>query len=241
MNWKAKRKPAGSKFIDTARREGRRALLEHEAKNLLEIHGAPVSNDQVAKSADEAVAVAKRLGGDVVLKIVSPDILHKSDAGGVRTKLSKETDIRQAFQDIVDNARHFYPEADIRGILVSPMARSGVEVIIGTKYDDQFGPIIMYGLGGIMVEILKDVAFRVLPLSPSGARKMIEETKSFPILNGVRGTPPCDKKALQKLLVQCSEVVEAYPEIAEMDLNPVIVHENGLSVVDARIILREEE
>jgi acetyltransferase len=99
----------------------------------------------------------------------------------------------------------------------------------------------MYGLGGIMVEILKDVAFRVLPLSPSGARKMIEETKSFPILNGVRGTLPCDKKALQKLLVQCSEVVEAYPEIAEMDLNPVIVHENGLSVVDARIILKEEE
>jgi acetyltransferase len=241
MNWKAKRKPAGAKIIEGARFEGRRALLEHEAKSLLEIHGAPVSHDQVAKTPGEAVAVAQRIGGEVVLKIVSPDILHKSDAGGVRTKLSRESDIRRAFQEIVDNARHFYPEADIRGVLVSPMARSGVEVIIGTKYDDQFGPVIMYGLGGIMVEILKDVAFRVLPLSPSGARKMMEETQSFPILNGVRGTPPCDKKALQKLLVQCSEVVESYPEIAEMDLNPVIVHEKGLSVADARVILGEEE
>jgi acetyltransferase len=119
------------------------------------------------------------------------------------------------------------------------MATEGVEVIIGTKYDDQFGPVIMYGLGGIMVEILEDVSFRVLPLSPSSARKMIEETKSFPILDGVRGTPPSDKKAIRKLLLLCSEVVESYPEIAEMDLNPIIVYNEGLSIVDARIILKE--
>jgi acetyltransferase len=241
MNWNAKRKSAGAKIIEAARREGRRALLEHEAKSLLELHGAPVPEDMVAKTADDAVTIAQRLDDECVLKIVSPDILHKSDAGGVRTKLCGEGDIRRAFQEIIDNATDFYPEADIHGVLVSPMAKSGVEVIIGTKYDDQFGPIIMYGLGGIMVEILKDVSFRVLPLSQSGARKMIEETKSFPILNGVRGTPPCDKKALQKLLIQCSEVIESYPEIEEMDLNPVIVHEEGLSVVDARIILKETE
>ena len=150
------------------------------------------------------------------------------------------SEISQGFI-VIANARHFNPNADIRGVLVSPMAKSGVEVIIGTKIDDQFGPIIMYGLGGIMVEILKDVSFRVLPITSSDARKMVDETKSHPILDGVRGEPPCDKKALQKLMVLCSELMEAYPEIAEMDLNPVIVHETGLSVVDVRIILKDAD
>ncbi len=241
MKWNSRRKAAGGEIIDAARREGRRALLEHEAKRLLAIQGAPVTADRLAGSAQEAVKFARDIAGEVVLKIVSPDILHKSDAGGVRTRLKKETDIRRAYQEIIDNARRYDPDADIRGALVSPMAQSGSEVIIGTKYDDQFGPVIMYGLGGIMVEVLKDVAFRVLPLSPPEARKLINETKSHPILDGVRGTPPADKKALQKLLVLCSELVESYPEIEEMDLNPVIVHEKGLSIVDARIILKAEE
>ena len=118
------------------------------------------------------------------------------------------------------------------------MAKPGAEVIIGTKIDPQFGPVIMYGLGGIMVEILKDVAFRVLPISPTSARKMIAETKSYPILDGARGTPALDKKALQRLLLLCSEIVESYPQIQEMDLNPVIVHQKGVSVVDVRIILK---
>lgn len=239
MNWGAKAKPAAKKIIATARAEGRRFLLEPEAKKLLELHGAPVSADQMAQNADEAVRIAEDIDGAVVLKVVSPQILHKSDAGGVRISLYGQEQVRRAYDDILANARRFDPEADIRGVLVSPMASSGLEVIIGTKYDDQFGPVIMYGLGGIMVEILKDVSFRVLPLSPPFARKMIEETKSCPILDGVRGTPPSDKKAIQKLLLLCSEVVESYPEIAEMDLNPVIVHNTGLSVVDARIILKE--
>jgi acetyltransferase len=114
-------------------------------------------------------------------------------------------------------------------------------VIIGTKIDDQFGPVIMYGLGGIMVEIIKDVAFRVLPISPTSARKMIAETKSYPILDGARGMPPLDKKALQRLLVLCSDIVESYPQIQEMDLNPVIVHQKGVSVVDVRIILKTDD
>jgi acetyltransferase len=120
------------------------------------------------------------------------------------------------------------------------MADVGVEVIIGTKIDDQFGPVIMYGLGGIMVELLQDVAFRVLPISPTEARKMIEETKSFPILDGARGAPALDKKALRKLLMLCSDIVESYPQIDEMDLNPVIVHEKGVSIVDARILLKSD-
>jgi acetyltransferase len=241
MNWHSHRKAAGRQIIENARRQGRAALLEPEAKRLLEIQGAPVIADRVATTADEAVSIAKDIKSTVVLKIVSADILHKSDAGGVRTGLEREADIRRAFKEITDNARQYNPDADIRGMLVSPMAKSGVEVIIGTKYDDQFGPVIMYGLGGIMVEILKDVAFRVLPLTPSGARKLINETQSHPILDGARGTAPADKKALQKLLVLCSELVESYPEIEEMDLNPVIVHNKGLSIVDARIILKEEK
>ena len=241
FNWTAKAKPKGNKIIKTVLDEGRHTLLEYEGKKLFDIHGAPVPKDYLVQSADEAVQRALDLGTDVALKIVSPDILHKSDAGGVRLKLNTEKDIRGAYRDILKNSKKYDPKADIRGVLVSPMAAEGVEVIIGTKIDDQFGPIIMYGLGGIMVEILKDVAFRVLPISATVARKMIAETKSFPILDGARGTPSSDKKALQRLLLLCSEIVESYPQIQEMDLNPVIVHQKGVSVVDVRIILKSED
>jgi len=239
MNWGAKTKPEGNKIIQTVRKENRKFLFEHEAKQLLKLHGAPVSLDVLAQTEDEAVKIAKKMASPVALKIVSPDILHKSDAGGVKIKLSGENQIRSAFKEIIENAKQFNPKAKIKGILVSPMAKEGIEVIIGTKIDDQFGPIIMYGLGGVMVEILKDVSFRVLPISSTAAKKMIEETKSFPILDGVRGGPASDKTALKKLLLLCSEIIEAYPQIEEMDLNPVIVHEKGLSIVDARIILKE--
>ena len=241
LNWGAKARPEGQKIIETARQDGRKALLENEAKQLFAAHGAPVTKDLLAGTADEAAEIAKKIGNDVVLKIVSPDILHKSDAGGVKIKLRTEKDIRNGFNAIMESAQKFNANADIRGILVSPMAAEGVEVIIGTKYDDQFGPVIMYGLGGIMVEILKDVSFSVLPITPTNARKMIEQTKFYPILNGARGKPPLDTKSLRKLLMLCSEIVEAYPEIHEMDLNPVIVHEKGLSIVDARIILKAEQ
>ncbi len=241
LNWRKKARPEGSEIIERAKGEGRSALMEHEAKKLLEQHGAPVSTDRVATSAEEAVQIAESIDDAVVLKIVSPDILHKSDAGGVQINLEAETEIRQAYNQIIRNAKHFDPDADIRGVLVSPMAQKGVEVIIGTKTDDQFGPIIMYGLGGIMVEVLKDVAFRVLPLSRSAAGKMIRETQSFPILDGARGNPAYDQKALIKLLLLCSELIQAYPEIEEMDLNPVLVHEQGLSIVDARIILKNQD
>ncbi len=241
INWRAKAKPEGDQIIKKALQEGRHALLEYEAKKLFEIHKAPVPQDCLVHSEDEAVQCALDLGTDVAIKIVSPDILHKSDAGGVRIKLSSEKGIRSAYREIMKNSKQYDAKAKIKGVLVSPMADEGVEVIIGTKIDDQFGPVIMYGLGGVMVEIIKDVAFRVLPISPTNARKMIEETKSYPILDGARGNPPLDKKALRKLLMLCSDIVESYPEIQEMDLNPVIVHEKGVSIVDARIILKSED
>lgn len=239
MNWGAKTKSKGKEIINRAKEENRNFLLEYEAKSLIQLHGAPVSHDYLAKTADEAVSIAKNIDGEVVMKIVSPNILHKSDAGGVKLNLRTEDEVRKAFDEIVDNAKRFDEKADIRGILVSPMAKEGVEVIIGTKIDDQFGPIIMFGLGGVLVEILRDVSFRVLPLSPAASKKMLKEIKSFPILDGVRGKPPCDKKALTELMLICSEIVEAYPDIQEMDLNPVIIYESGLNVVDARIILKD--
>jgi acetate---CoA ligase (ADP-forming) len=231
--------PAIREMIDNIQAEGRRVLLEHEAKQLLQAHGVAVFKDHLAQTAEEAVEIAARLESPVVMKIVSPDILHKSDAGGVCLNLEKSKEIHAAFKQILANANAYQPDADIRGVLVAPMATSGVEVIVGTKYDDQFGPVVMFGLGGVLVEILKDVSFRVLPISSFSAKKMISEIKSVSILDGARGNPPSDKKAIAKLLVKVSEIVEAYPDILEMDLNPVIVYAegDGISIVDARIIL----
>lgn len=240
FDWGAKAEPAGREIIETARREKRKALLEHEAKRILQLTGAPIMPEVLAKTADEAVAFAQDIDGKVAMKISSPDILHKSDAGGVRLNLESEKDIRKAFREIHKNARTFDRQADIRGVVVSPMAAKGLEVIIGTKIDDQFGPVIMFGLGGVMVEILKDVSFRVLPISRISAKVMIDEIKAAPILKGIRGQKSYDKKALIRLLLNCSDIIAAYPEIAEMDLNPVIVHEKGVSIVDARIILKQE-
>jgi acetyltransferase len=238
INWGAKAKKEGKAIIQNALDQNRTCLLEPEAKALLRLHGAPVLEEFLAKTAKEAVAFGKKLRAKKALKIVSPDILHKSDAGGVILNLGNEKEIRCAYKQLMVNAKEYNPGADIRGILVSPMAEDGVEVIIGTQLDDQFGPVIMYGLGGIMVEVLKDVAFRVLPITRLSAKQLIEETQSSPILNGIRGNPPYDKNALVKLLLLCSEIIESYPRIKEMDLNPVVVHEKGLSLVDARIILR---
>lgn len=239
FKWGERAQEKGINIIGNAKKEGRDSLLEFEAMKLLRLHGAPVLSERLAKTANEAIRIFEDIGQDVALKIVSPDILHKSDAGGVRTNLTTQEAVRAAFDEIISNARKYHEKADIRGVLVSPMAQQGVEIVIGTKIDDQFGPVIMFGLGGVLVEILKDVSFRVLPISPPSARKMIEEIKASVILNGYRGRPPMDKKALTKLLLTCSEVIEAYPDIKEMDLNPVMVYQEGVAVVDARILLKE--
>jgi len=239
MDWGAKKsRKEGNAVIEKALGEGRSALLEHEAKALIRLHGVPVPPDRLARSEEEAAACAAEFGEPVALKVVSPQILHKSDAGGVILGLSGEDEVRTGYRRILENAAAFDPGADIRGVLVTPMVREGIEVIIGTKTDDQFGPVIMFGLGGVMVEVLRDVSFRVLPITPTAAKRMIQEIKTYPILKGVRGRAGCDLKAIVRLLVSCSELVAAYPGILEMDLNPVIVHEDGLQVVDARILLK---
>ena len=240
LNWRENAVREGQEIIDNALAGGRKALMEHEAKELFRVQGVPISEHYLVSSEDEAVEAAERLGYNVAMKIASPHILHKSDAGGVMLGLQDEKAVREAFTRIVNNCKKYNPEADIRGCLISPMADKGIEIIIGTKTDDQFGPVVMFGLGGIMVAVMKDVSFRVIPVSEYWAETMIDEIKSSVIFDGFRGRPPSDKKAIVKLIQKVSEIVQAYPLIDEIDLNPIIVHNEGLTIVDARIILKEE-
>lgn len=241
LNWGANAVGDAQEIIDHALAEGRKVLLEYEAKEIFRLHGVPVFRDHLATNEDEAVKYAEKLGYNVAMKIVSPDILHKTDAGGVKLGLRDEQAVCEAFQKITESCSECYPTADIRGCLVTPMSDKGIEIIIGTKTDDQFGPIVMFGLGGIMVSVMKDVSFLVIPVSEYWAESMIDEIKSSVIFDGFRGRPPSDRKAIVKLILKVSEIVQAYPLIDEIDLNPVIVHEEGLTIVDARIILNSKK
>ena len=235
-----KSKTRGREIFRRAREEGRNALFEYEAKELIGLHGGPVSQNDLVHSQKEAAAAAARFDGAVALKIASHDILHKTDAGGVKLNLKTSDQVRKGYSEIMKNAFAYDPDASIRGVLVEAMMGQGLEAIIGSKTDDQFGPVIVFGIGGIMVEVLKDVVFRVLPISERSARRMIEKIRSVELLNGFRGKPPVDKKAIKELLLTVSEIVGSYDDIQEIDLNPVIVYEQGLSIADARIILKKD-
>ena len=176
----------------------------------------------------------------MVLKVVSPQILHKSDAGGVKLNLAGEQAIRQAYADIVASARSYDPKAQIRGMLVSSQAKPGVEVIIGAKRDMQFGPVIMFGLGGIFVELFKDVVFRVAPVTKEEARTMIRSVKGYKMLAGYRGRQAADIDSLASVIVAVGRLMVSCAEVAEVDLNPVVVYEHGVISLDARIILAEQ-
>ncbi|ATJ82065.1 acetate--CoA ligase family protein [Halomonas beimenensis] len=223
-----------------ARREGR-DLFEYEAKRLLREHGIAVPEERVVREAGELAEVAATFGdAPLAMKVVSRDILHKSDAGGVRLDLVGRAALEEAREAILASCRAYDPDADIEGVLVTPMAKKGVEVIVGVIRDPIFGPVLMFGLGGIFVEILEDVAFRAIPLSRQDARGMVAQIKARRILDGVRGEPAVDQEALVDLLVSVSRIVEAYPDLKELDLNPVIVNADGYAVVDARVIVERE-
>ncbi|MHA1276372.1 MAG: acetate--CoA ligase family protein [Candidatus Helarchaeota archaeon] len=229
------------KIIETALNEGRTALMEHESKQITNAYGIGTSKEFIVNSADEAVKAAKEIGYPVVCKIVSPDILHKTDAGGIKLNLQTDEAVKQAFDEIMKNAKAYKADAKIIGINVQGMAPEGItEVIVGLTTDPQFGPALMFGLGGIFVEIYKDVSFRVCPITEYDAREMIEEIKAYPILNGFRGRPKADVDTLVDILLKSSKLAVDFPEIDQMDLNPVIVYEKGkgCAVVDARIILK---
>ena len=224
-------------IIDRAKSAGRTVLTEVESKQILEEAGIPTARAQLAAGRDQAIAAAKQLGFPVVLKVVSPEISHKSDVGGVKLNLLSEEEVGAAFDEIVAAARKAEPKAKIEGVSVQKMAAPGVEVIMGMTKDAQFGPVLMFGLGGVFVEVLKDVAFRIVPLEPRDARQMIREIQGFPVLQGFRGQPPADLAALESMLLRLSAFVEEHPEIAELDLNPVFAYKDGALAVDARIVL----
>lgn len=219
-----------------AQNEGR-DLFEFEAKALMRAHGVHVAPEVVVRNPDALTAVAADFGDQaLVMKVVSKDILHKSDAGGVKLNLRGEGDLRVAWDEIMASCQAYDANADIRGVLVTPMAKKGTEVILGVVRDPIFGPVLMFGLGGIFVEVLEDVAFRAIPLSRQDAVSMVEQIKGRKILAGVRGESPVDKGALVDLLLKVSGIVTAYPQLSELDLNPVIAYSDGYAVVDARII-----
>jgi len=222
-----------------ARSEGRTLLNEVEAKQLLRDAGVPVATTVLATTREEAQAQAEGVGYPVVLKIVSPDIVHKSDVGGVKVNLKDAAAVASAFDEIVANAKKAVPNARIVGVAVQNMAPQGTEVIVGMTTDPQFGPVLMFGLGGIMVEVLKDVSFRLVPLTERDADQMINEIKGRPVLEGVRGQPPADKAALRNAILNVARFVEAHPEVRELDLNPMFAYPDGAIAVDARIVVSE--
>ncbi len=224
-------------IVDKARGEGRTLLTEVEAKQFLKEAGISVVETRLARSRDEAIAISKELGYPVVMKIASADVVHKTDAGGVKLGLKTATQVGKAYDEILASVKQKYPEARIQGVSVQKMARSGVEVIIGMSKDAQFGPVLMFGLGGILVEILKDVSFRIVPLAPRDAREMVKEIKGYPLLQGYRGQEPVDIANLENMILKVSEFIEKHPEIKELDLNPVFAYKDGAVAVDARIIL----
>jgi acyl-CoA synthetase (NDP forming) len=226
-----------SKIFADARNEGRNYLLEPEAKTICMEYDIPVTRFKVAKTAEEAVRFSEEIGYPTVLKIVSPDVLHKFDVGGVILNIRSREDTRNAYNKILENVKKLKPNAEIKGILVQEMAPASTEVIVGSIKDPQFGPTLMFGFGGIFVEVMKDVAFRVAPITEEDAKEMISEVKAYPILRGYRGQPPLDINMIVEILLNTSRLVMDHQEIKELDLNPVMVYEKGAKTVDARIIL----
>ena len=212
-------------------------LTEVESKALLKKAGIPVVETKLARSKKEAISISSEMGFPVVLKISSADVVHKSDSGGVKLGLANATQVGKAYSEILSSIKQAYPQAQIDGVSVQSMAAPGVEVIVGMSKDPQFGPVLMFGLGGILVEVLKDVSFRIIPVTPRDAKAMIREIKGYPVLEGYRGQKPASIPALEKLIVRVSQFVEKNPQIRELDLNPIFAYPDKAVAVDARIIL----
>lgn len=235
-------KEAARRVIASARAAGR-TTLGNEAMDLLAAYGFNIPMSALAKTPDEAIARASEIGYPVVMKIASPEILHKSDVGGVKVGMRTADEVRNAFTQIVESSRKHVPNATIQGVQIQQMAPKGREIIIGASYDGQFGHLLMFGLGGIYVEVLRDVAFRVAPMTASQAREMIGEIRANALLKGVRGEPPADIDAIVDSLLRLSQLVTDFPEITELDVNPLVVYAEGegAMAVDSRIALAAPE
>lgn len=227
------------KVFATAREDGRLTIGEAEARDIMKAYGIRMPQSKLAATAEEAVTYAQEIGFPVVMKISSPDILHKTDVGGVKVGLRTPNEVRDAFDLMVYRATRFLPDARIWGCLVQEMVTGGREVIVGMNRDPQFGPLLMFGLGGIYVEVLKDVAFRVAPISRIEAQELMAEIRSYNLLRGTRGEKPSDLDAMAEALLRISQLVTDFPEIVEMDINPLLVMESGRGVygVDMRLVI----
>jgi acyl-CoA synthetase (NDP forming) len=226
-----------AEILARARREGRTVLTEIEAKEILTEAGIKCTDTRLAATKDAAVRLSDQFGYPVVLKISSVDITHKSDAGGVKVDLKNKAEVENAFDAIIRSCKAAIPTARIEGVSVQPLARPGIEVIMGMTKDPSFGPVVMFGLGGVFVEVLKDVAFRIVPIEKSDAEDMINEIKGRKLLEGYRGQEPADVACLQQMLLRLSDFANTTPGIQEIDMNPVFAYKDGAMVVDARVIL----
>jgi len=219
---------------------GRSALSEFEARRILRLYGIAVTEQEIVMSADEAVNAAERMGYPVVLKVVSPEILHKTDVGGVKLNLPSGIEVRKAYNEIMDSLASRKIKANVLGISVEKMAEKAHEVIVGMKRDPTFGPVVLFGLGGIFVEVLKDISLRVVPMTRDDALEMIGEIKGYQILKGYRGQPPADVESVVEITLNLAQLAQDLEDVSEIDLNPVFVREvgKGSVVVDAKMLLK---
>lgn len=228
-------------IINRAFSEGRLKLYEYEAYEIAKAYSLPVPKAGLARTEDEAIEIAEKIGYPIVLKIISPDIIHKSDVGGVILNIRNLHDVRKGFREIMDNVKRRAPKARIVGILVQQMVPEGLEVIVGATRDPTFGPVVMFGLGGIFVEVIKDVSFRIAPLTKYDAESMLSEIKAAKILEGYRGMKPRDREALVNILLNVSRLMLDLEEIQDVDLNPIMSYEigKGALIADIRMMLRK--
>jgi acetate---CoA ligase (ADP-forming) len=229
-----------ARIFERVQGEGRNTIGDFEAKDILTAYGFPIPQSEVAPTPEAAVEIAQRIGYPVVLKIASPDILHKTDVGGVKVGLRNAEEVRDAFELMTYRTLRYLPEARLLGCLVQEMVPSGgIEVLVGMNRDPQFGPLVTFGLGGIYVETLKDVTFRIAPFSKRDAWQMLSEIRAHALLDGVRGQPPADKEALVDALLRIGQLVQDFPQITELDINPLIVYpeQRGAIAIDMRLVL----
>src|SRR5918911_111999 len=223
--------------LDQIRAEGRTALTAPEGKQVCEAYGIPVPKEGLATSVQEALRLAQEIGSPVVLKIVSTDILHKTDAGGVLTGLASAAEVEQGYRTILANARAYKADARILGVQVQQMLPAAQEVIVGATTDPSFGKLVAFGLGGILVEVMQDITFHLAPTTHREAVAMLDDIAGAAVLHGVRGASGVDRDALGTLIENVSQLVHDFPEISELDLNPVFASPTGVTAVDVRIVV----
>jgi len=228
------------RIIKEAEEQQRDTLLEPEAKAICRAYELPLPEFEVATNKKQAVDFAKQLLYPVVLKIVSPDITHKTEAGGVLLDLNSTAEVEEGYERLVSNAKTFKKDARIVGVLVQHMVTRGLEVIVGGLRDPQFGAVVMFGLGGIFTEVLEDVTFGITPISEWDARQMIQGIRARRTLTGFRGQPPADEGAIARIICGVSKMMDENPSIGQLDLNPVMVYGHECAIVDARVVLVEE-